>query len=68
MSADEFEGELSGLVMAEAEFESVEQLSIFQAPPFAVLEVTEDARFTGGSLASHGIPHDLSELLAASVA
>ncbi|GLQ88257.1 CYTH domain-containing protein [Dyella flagellata] len=62
---DEFQGELSGLVMAEAEFESAEQLSTFQAPPFAVLEVTGDLRFTGGALASQGLPHDLSELLAA---
>ncbi|WP_284322706.1 hypothetical protein [Dyella acidisoli] len=67
VAVDEFQGELSGLVMAEAEFESAEQLSTFPAPHFSRFEVTDDPRFTGGSLASHGLPHNLSELLAANV-
>lgn len=63
---DEFEGDLSGLILAEAEFDSAEQLSIFPAPHFSVREITDDPRFTGAYLANHGLPHNLSELLAMS--
>jgi len=47
---DVFEGELSGLVMAEAEFTSAEEVSRLALPPFLVHEVTDDPRFTGGTL------------------
>lgn len=49
---DVFEGELNGLVLAEAEFASAEEAMRLTLPPFAVHEVTEDFRFTGGSLVS----------------
>jgi CYTH domain-containing protein len=49
---DVFEGELRGLVMAEAEFDSAEEASRLGLPPFAAHEVTGDSRFTGGSLVS----------------
>lgn len=49
---DVFEGELNGLVLAEAEFESAEEASRLTLPPFIIHEVTEDLRFTGGSLVS----------------
>jgi CYTH domain-containing protein len=49
-------GELAGLVLAEAEFKTPEELSAFPCPRFAIREVTDDARFTGASLARHGIP------------
>ena len=58
MSVDEFQGELEGLIMAEAEFETPEQLAAFPMPDFALREVTTDPRFTGGHLAKHGLPKD----------
>lgn len=64
MSVDEFQGELAGLVMVEAEFDSAEALARFSAPYFAGPEVTGNVRFTGGSLVSCGLPQNLPELLA----
>jgi len=49
---DVFEGELSGLVLAEAEFVSSEDAVRLEIPPFLVCEVTGDRRFIGGSLVS----------------
>ncbi len=49
---DVFEGELSGLVMAEAEFNGAEEASRLELPSFIAHEVTGDSRFTGGSLVS----------------
>lgn len=49
---DVFEGELNGLVMAEAEFDGADGASGLKLPPFLAHEVTEDYRFTGGSLVS----------------
>lgn len=56
MSVDEFQGELAGLIMAEAEFDTPEQLASFPTPDFAEREVTTDPRYTGGHLAKHGRP------------
>jgi CYTH domain-containing protein len=47
---DVFEDTLTGLVMAEAEFNSAEEASALSLPSFIVREVTEDPRFTGGEL------------------
>jgi len=47
---DVFEGELDGLILAEAEFESAEAADAFAAPSFAAGEVSADDRFTGGRL------------------
>ena len=47
---DVFQGELSGLVLAEAEFDSAKEALQLTLPPFVVHEVTEDSRFTGGRL------------------
>lgn len=58
MSVDEFQGELAGLIMAEAEFDTPEQLAAFPMPDFAVREVTTDPRFTGGHLVKYGLPKD----------
>ncbi|WP_233840442.1 hypothetical protein [Dyella sp. 2HG41-7] len=65
VAIDEFEGELSGLILAEAEFESADQLVAFPIPHFASVEVTADLRFTGVALASSGLPLNFSELLGA---
>ena len=53
---DEFQGELAGLVLAEAEFQSPDQSAAFEAPEFVDQEVTEDRRFTSAHLAMSGLP------------
>lgn len=47
---DVFEGALSGLHVAEAEFSSDEEMAAFSPGPFVMAEVTGDHRFTGGHL------------------
>jgi CYTH domain-containing protein len=61
ISVDEFQAELEGLVLAEAEFETAEQLAAFPMPDFALREVTDDLRFTGASLARDGLPSGWSQ-------
>jgi CYTH domain-containing protein len=56
VSVDEFAGELSGLIMAEAEFDDMDTLSSYPMPDFAFVEVTEDHRYTGGELVRMGLP------------
>lgn len=58
MSVDEFQDELAGLLLGEAELESAEDLAAFPLPDFAIRDVTDDLRYTGGALAVHGIPRD----------
>ncbi len=48
---DVFEDSLTGLILAEAEFESAEQSESLILPSFIVHEISEDIRFTGGRLA-----------------
>jgi CYTH domain-containing protein len=48
---DVFAGPLEGLVLAEAEFDSVQAARALRPAPFCLAEVTADPRFTGGSLA-----------------
>ncbi|MBV9303658.1 MAG: hypothetical protein JOY62_03555 [Acidobacteriaceae bacterium] len=57
---DVFEDSLTGLILAEAEFESAEEEHSLILPPFIVHEVSEDIRFTGGQLvnASRNEVHD----------
>jgi CYTH domain-containing protein len=47
---DVFGGALSGLVLAEAEFNSEDEASALILPSFVVHEVSSDHRFDGGSL------------------
>jgi CYTH domain-containing protein len=51
LGVDVFDGQLRGLVLAEAEFTTDEEARAFLPPPQCVAEVTDDARFTGGRLA-----------------
>jgi CYTH domain-containing protein len=60
---DVFEGELSGLVLAEAEFSSDTEASALALPSFVVREVTHDHRFTGGSLV-RASRYEVQQLLA----
>lgn len=50
LGIDIFEGPLVGLILAEAEFDTDEAMAAFEVPAFAVAEVTDDPRFTGGRL------------------
>ena len=50
-SVDVFLGSLRGLVLAETDFETDEELDAFTPPPFAVREVTREELFTGARLA-----------------
>jgi CYTH domain-containing protein len=52
LGVDVFLGSLAGLVLAEVELDSEAALRAFAPPPFARREVTDDARFTGGRLAT----------------
>ena len=56
LSADEFQGELLGLRMVEAEFDTTERMDSFAMPDFAIREVTDDLRFGGGHLVANGLP------------
>jgi CYTH domain-containing protein len=47
---DVFLGDLRGLILAETEFETDEEMSEFAVPPFAVTDVTNDEIFTGARL------------------
>lgn len=49
---DVFDGELQGLILAEAEFDSAEAAAAFAVPTFVTAEVSADDRFTGGQLAA----------------
>lgn len=59
MSVDEFQGDLGGLILVEAEFKTQDLMTAFPMPDFAFREVTDDPRFTGGYLANNGLPKDL---------
>jgi CYTH domain-containing protein len=49
-SLDVFQGDLHGLILAEIEARSAEELTQIPTPSFVVKEVTADRRFTGGAL------------------
>src|ERR1043165_4115637 len=49
-SVDVFLGPLRGLVLAETDFDTDEELDAFPAPPFAHADVTRDELFTGARL------------------
>jgi CYTH domain-containing protein len=49
---DVFNGALSGLLLAEAEFNSGDEASALTIPSFVVHEVSTDQRFDGGCLAT----------------
>jgi CYTH domain-containing protein len=63
LSIDVFDPPLHGLVMADVEFSTDEEAQSFLPPPAVVAEVTDDSRFTGGSLV-RARPHDLLAWLA----
>ena len=60
IAVDQFEGPFAGLVLAEVELDRDEPR--LPTPTFAVIEVTDDDRFSGGALA-HATPADVRALL-----
>ena len=60
-SVDVFLGPLWGLILAETDFETDEEMQAFAPPSFAAAEVTYDERFTGARL----VEASYDELLAA---
>ena len=56
LSVDRFEGTLAGLFLAEAEFADDATMAAFSDPTFALREVTDDPRYTGGELVANGRP------------
>ncbi len=58
LSVDRFDGPLAGLFLAEAEFADDAAMAAFPDPEFAVREVTDDPRYTGGELVRAGIPDE----------
>jgi len=58
LSVDEFQGELSGLILAEAEFPTAQELAAFPAPAFAAREVTSEVQYTGAELVKHNAQPD----------
>lgn len=56
LSVDRFEGPLAGLFLAEAEFGDDAAMATFPDPTFALREVTDDPRYTGGQLVANGRP------------
>lgn len=53
---DVFRGSLEGLVIAEVEFDAVENAAEFVPPDWFGEEVTDDARYQNRNLALHGKP------------
>jgi adenylate cyclase len=53
---DVFGGSLEGLIIAEVEFETVEEAGGFDPPGWFGEEVTDDARYQNRNLALHGRP------------
>lgn len=49
-SVDVFLGPLRGLILAESDFDSDEEMDVFPLPSFAVADVSRDPLFTGGRL------------------
>jgi adenylate cyclase len=55
---DIYRGNLIGLIVAEVEFQTVEQAKSFIPPSWFGIEVTEDERFKNRNLAAHGLPDE----------
>jgi adenylate cyclase len=55
---DVYSGVLTGLMVAEVEFDSEEEADAFEPPGWFGAEVTDDARFKNQKLACEGVPAD----------
>jgi CYTH domain-containing protein len=61
-SVDVFLGALYGLILAETDFDSDEEMDAFPLPAFAAADVTRDEMFTGGRLVGLSIDDIRAEL------
>jgi CYTH domain-containing protein len=61
LSLDVFSGELTGLIYLEVEFSNKDEAEAYQAPDWAIKEVTDDPLYKNGSLAQYGIPSSYYE-------
>lgn len=61
LHVDEFQDALVGLIMVEAECNTARRLASLPMPDFALREVTDDLRFTGGFLVKDGLPEYLQD-------
>ena len=61
IEVDVYSGALTGLVVAEVEFDTEEAADAFEPPSWFGREVTDDARFKNQRLASEGAPADPRE-------
>jgi CYTH domain-containing protein len=55
-SIDVFADELAGLILAETEFATEDEMRAYPVPDFAVRDVSDDVRYTGGWLVENGLP------------
>ncbi len=55
---DIYDGYLSGFKNVEVEFDSVEKAVLFNPPEWFGKEITQDRRYSNGSLSKNGIPND----------
>jgi CYTH domain-containing protein len=56
IEVDVYEGDLTGLVVAEIEFDTEQQARAFEAPDWIGEEVTGDVRYLNETLATEGAP------------
>ena len=61
IEVDVYSGALTGLMVAEVEFDTEEAADAFEPPAWFGREVTDDARFKNQRLASEGAPADAGE-------
>lgn len=55
---DVYSGKLEGLVVAEVEFDSVEEANAFVPPSWFGRDITSDQRYKNANLAKYGIPQE----------
>lgn len=55
---DIYDGYLSGFMNVEVEFHSLKEALLFEPPAWFSRELTEDKRYTNGSLAYNGLPKE----------
>lgn len=58
---DVYKGELEGLILAEVEFSSEDEMEEFIEPDWFVFDVTEESAFKNKSLAVSGVPISYSQ-------
>lgn len=60
---DIYSGSLEGFMNVEVEFPDLNSAILFDPPKWFGTEVTQDKRYTNGSLSRYGIPHNYKSLM-----